>query len=81
MADDFMRTFRVLKSLPCDVYLGAHGAYYGMEEKYRRMMASGGNPFIDPEGYRAFVTQREKSFLDELKSQRNGSAPAALQPR
>ena len=34
IAADFARTFEVLKGLPCDVFLGAHGAYYGMVEKY-----------------------------------------------
>src|SRR5262249_58093786 len=33
IADDFATTFRVLKSLPCDVFLGAHGGYYGMVEE------------------------------------------------
>ena len=36
IADDFARTFQVLKSLPCDVFLGAHGGYYGMVAKYER---------------------------------------------
>ncbi len=30
IADDFAKTFEVLKSLPCDVFLGAHGSYCGM---------------------------------------------------
>src|SRR5438552_5017939 len=37
IAEDYARTFRVLKSLPCDIFLGAHGEYYGMEEKYARI--------------------------------------------
>ncbi len=36
IADDFALTFEVLKKLPCDVFLGAHGGYYGMIEKYER---------------------------------------------
>ena len=36
IADDFAKTFEVLKALPCDVFLGAHGGYYGMVEKYER---------------------------------------------
>ena len=36
IADDFAKTFQVLKALPCDVFLGAHGGYYGMIEKYER---------------------------------------------
>jgi metallo-beta-lactamase class B len=69
IAEDFERTFRVLKSLKCDVFLGAHGNYYGMAEKYARLQKSGSNPFIDPEGYRAYVNSKEKAFCDELAQQ------------
>ncbi len=48
IADDFASAFKVLKSLPCDVFLGAHGNYYGMLQKYERLGQSAGkNPFID----------------------------------
>src|SRR5271163_1688187 len=30
IAADFARTFVILKGLPCDVFLGAHGAYFDM---------------------------------------------------
>ncbi len=70
MAADFERTFRVLKSLPCDVFLGAHGSYYDMEAKYARMKDNGANPFIDPEGYKSFVAEYEKIFRTELERQR-----------
>ncbi len=69
MAGDFARTFRVLKSLHCDVFLGAHGAYYAMAEKYKRMGNGKENPFIDPAGYQAFVQNREQTFLTKLKEQ------------
>jgi metallo-beta-lactamase class B len=62
--------FRVLKSLPCDVFLGAHGNYYGMEAKYARMKEGAANPFIDPEGYKNYVTEREQTFLAELAKQK-----------
>ena len=29
--------FQVLKSLPCDFFLGAHGNYFDMEAKYARL--------------------------------------------
>ena len=35
IADDFTRTFETLAALPADLFLGAHGAYFGMEEKVR----------------------------------------------
>ena len=70
IADDFARTFEILKSLPCDVFLGAHGGYYGMIEKYERAKnGAATNPFIDPEGYRAYVAQKEKAFRDTLAAQ------------
>jgi metallo-beta-lactamase class B len=76
IADDFAKTFRILKSLPCDVFLGAHGGYYGMVEKYERASRPGhtGNPFIDPEGYRAYVELKEKAFRATLDAQRASTA-------
>ena len=65
IADDFARTFRVLKALKCDIFLGAHGNYYGMEGKFARMKA-GTNPFVDPEGYRAYIDEREAAYRKAL---------------
>jgi len=71
IADDFSRTFRILKSTPCEIFLGAHGNYYGMEAKFRRLTGSPSeNPFVDPEGYKAYVAEREASFLVTLDRQR-----------
>src|SRR6185369_14163192 len=36
IAEDFEKTFRVLKSLPVDYFLGAHGSYFDLEVKYPR---------------------------------------------
>ncbi len=67
---DFDRTFRTLRNLKCDVFLGAHGVYYGMGEKYRRMTEGAAvNPFIDPAGYRAYIDAAEKSYRAELARQ------------
>jgi metallo-beta-lactamase class B len=73
IADDYARTFRVLRALPCDVFLGAHGFYYGMAEKYARLKAgAAANPFIDPEGYRSFVDRAEKEYRDRLAEEKAG---------
>lgn len=69
IADDFATTFKVLKALPCDVFLGAHGDYYGMAAKYERLKGSDKNPFIDPEGYREYVALKEKAFRKTLAEQ------------
>lgn len=73
IASDYEKTFRVLASLPCDVFLGAHGEYYGMEEKLKQFGRNGRNPFIDPEGYRAFVQDHEQAFRAELAQQQKST--------
>jgi metallo-beta-lactamase class B len=69
IARDYEAGFEVLKSLPCDIFLGAHGSYYGMESKFARANKGGGNPFIDPEGYKRYVADREQAFSEERKKQ------------
>lgn len=76
IADDFARTFRVLRALQCDVFLGAHGKYYGMLRKYRQMQQSPQpNPFIDPQGYRDLIDRSEKAYLDQLKRETAAATP------
>jgi metallo-beta-lactamase class B len=68
IASDYKKMFSVLRSLQCDVFLGAHGSYYDMESKYAHMTGSA-NPFIDPKGYQTFVNEREQAFRAELAHQ------------
>jgi metallo-beta-lactamase class B len=70
IAEDFERTFGVLKSLPCDFFLGAHGNYFDMETKYAQLKEGARNPFIDPDGYQKFVSQKEQDFRAELAKQK-----------
>jgi metallo-beta-lactamase class B len=69
IAEDYEKGFRVLHALSCDLFLGAHGAYFGMDEKLARLKTGAANPFIDPAGYRAYVDDREKAFHKELAAQ------------
>lgn len=71
IASDYEKTFTVLRSLHCDVFLGAHGGYYDMESKYARL-SGGANPFIDPKGYENYVSEREQAFRTELARQQAG---------
>jgi len=72
IVEDYAKSFRVWKSLHCDVFLGAHGNYYGMQEKYKKLQAGGANPFIDPTGYRAYIDEKYQTFESKLKEQRAG---------
>lgn len=70
IADDFRHTFAVLHSLHCDVFLGAHGSYFDMLAKLNRIRTGEkGNVWIDPQGYRAAVEEREHAFETELARQ------------
>ena len=69
IAADYKHQFAVLKSLPCDIFLGAHGGYFNLAEKYQRFKAGDCNAFIDPSGYRAYIADRQQAFEDELKKQ------------
>ena len=75
IAADYERTFAILKSLPCDIFLGAHGSYFNMLQKLDGIKsgATGGpsndSVWIDPEGYKNAVSEREQAFRTELKRQ------------
>jgi metallo-beta-lactamase class B len=70
MAADFTQQFKTLESLPCDIFLGAHGGYYDMLEKSAKLNSSTTNPFIDPEGYKTYVAERQQAFETELGRQK-----------
>jgi metallo-beta-lactamase class B len=59
-----------LKSLPCDIFLGAHGDYFDLKEKYARLKDGGANPFVDPSGYKNYVAEKEQEFNAELAKQK-----------
>jgi len=69
IAGDYRHGFEVLKGLPCDIFLGAHGAYFGLAEKYPRFKSGDKNAFIDPAGFKAYIADREQAFETELKKQ------------
>lgn len=71
IADDYARTFRVLKGLKVDVFLAQHPSIYGMEEKMNRLKSASVNPFIDPDGYRRVVGEAEAGYLKQLARERS----------
>lgn len=69
IGDDYRRGFQVLKALPCDIFLGAHGGYFDLKAKYERWKSGDHNAFIDPDGYKHYIADREQAFQAELKRQ------------
>jgi metallo-beta-lactamase class B len=62
IAADFRHTFATLRALPCDVFLGSHGNYFGLLVKLSRQSKNGVSVWIDPDGYKAFVNRAELVF-------------------
>ena len=69
IAEDYQHGFAVLQSLPCDIFLGSHGSYFGLKEKYAKWSAGDKDAFIDPAGYKTFVEQHQEKFEIALKKQ------------
>jgi len=69
IADDFRKQFAVLNALPCDVFLGAHGSYFGLRAKYDRLKSGDRNAFVDSAGYKRYVEDHQQSFEVALKRQ------------
>ncbi len=63
---DFQHTFVVLRALPCDVFLGAHGGYFDMLTKLQHYPQDGPRVFIDPAGYKNFVADAQAIFEKAL---------------
>jgi metallo-beta-lactamase class B len=76
IVQDFTHTFEVLHSLPCDIFLGAHGIYFGMLDKLARVPKQGSAVWIDPEGYKSALLERQKTFEDDLSEQKAKAAKA-----
>jgi len=69
IVQDFQHTFAVLRTLPCDVFLGAHGGYFDLLTKLEHYPQDGPRVFIDPAGYKDFVADAEKTFEQALAKQ------------
>ena len=66
LAEDYRAAFRTLKALPCDLFLGSHGKFFDLREKYAELQKGGANPYVDPAGYRGHIKLMEQSFYYKL---------------
>jgi metallo-beta-lactamase class B len=66
----FLGSFATWRALPCDLFLGAHGDFFDLQRKWKRLQSGAHpNPFIDPAGYRKAIDDAEKNFRDALAAQ------------
>ena len=75
IAADYEQSFKLLRELLCDLFLGAHGSFFGLEEKAARRRAGDRLAFVDPQGFRSYVEKSEARFRELLAKARAASAP------
>jgi metallo-beta-lactamase class B len=58
---DLERSFRVLRTLPADIWVSSHARLWGRYRKFvaRNTATNPVDPFVDPEGYRAYIDTAE----------------------
>jgi metallo-beta-lactamase class B len=69
IAEDYVRSFERLRAMPVDIFLAAHGWFYGLTEKHAKLGGGGPNPFIDPDGFKAHLDAQEQRFREMLAEQ------------
>ena len=72
IVEDMRSSYKKARELPVEVFLSSHGVFYGLDEKYAKLMArkpGDPNPFVDPDGYQAHVDEYESTFEQALAKQ------------
>jgi metallo-beta-lactamase class B len=72
IVDEMTRSFRLVRTLPCDIQVGDHPAQFQMYEKYERLKKAGPggpNPFVDPAGCNLETDIQEAMFKAVLAKQ------------
>jgi metallo-beta-lactamase class B len=73
--NEFNRTFKILRTLPCDVPLGDHPAQYNMAAKHARLKPGAPNPFIDAANCWAEAEVQEAMLRAQLQLQQKAAQP------
>src|SRR5579864_3233101 len=69
IVDEFNRSFKVVRSLPCDVPLGDHAAQFNLQAKYAKLQSGGPNPYIDRASCKVEADMEEAMFHAIQKEQ------------
>ena len=72
---EFNRTFKALRTLPCDVPLGDHPAQYDMAAKHARLTVGGANPFFDAANCWVEAEIQEAMLRAQIEMQQKTTKP------
>ena len=69
IAEDFAKSIKTFRTLPGDIFLGAHSWFFDLAGKYKRL-GGATNPYLDAGGYKAWVDNQEQTFNQVLAAQK-----------
>ena len=69
IAEDFAKSIKTFRTLPADIFLGAHSWFVDLAGKYKRL-GGATNPYLDAGGYKAWVDNQEQTFNQVLAAQK-----------
>lgn len=72
VGDAYAASFKRLKAMKCDIFLGPHANFFNLEGKRLRLEGAALNPFVDPEGYGRFLAGWETKYLDQVRQEKQG---------
>jgi metallo-beta-lactamase class B len=72
---EFNRTFKALRTLPCDVPLGDHPAQYSMAAKHAKLTSGGPNPFVDAASCWVEAEIQEAMLRAQIEMQQKTTKP------
>ena len=75
IADDFRRSFEVLESIPAEIFLASHATFFQLGRKRQRLGEDGPNPFIDPAGYRRYISRARERFQKAVTEEEASARP------
>jgi metallo-beta-lactamase class B len=67
--DDYRRTLHTLEMLKPDIWAGHHTEYFDLEGKRKMAATAGVQAWVDPEGYRKFISGKRKAFEEEMDTE------------
>jgi metallo-beta-lactamase class B len=84
IADDYRRTFATLAALSPDIWLTPHTQPFDWDAKRARVATQGVDAWVDPAGYREWVTVQRRRFeaaMARESAKTNGSAARLVRYR
>jgi metallo-beta-lactamase class B len=69
IAHDYEETYRILRALPCDIFLTSHASQFGIFAKYHPGMPYNPDRFLDHGIYLRAIDREENAFYEQLEQE------------